>query len=142
MRRFSRLIPYVCCILLVAIEAAPAPTTGTPGIDPYARAAMARTGAVPIGAGDGVAFFAVADEAGRAFDGRCDTVILGTTPAARFWTLTLYDPQGRLVANSAARNSSSILFWFSHYPPSFLSTVTGACKWPVWEFGGGKTGQN
>jgi hypothetical protein len=79
------------------------PRTGTPGTDPYARAAMARNGAVPIGAGDGVAFFAVADEAGRAFDGRCDTVILGTTPAARFWTLTLYDPQGRLVANSAAR---------------------------------------
>jgi hypothetical protein len=79
------------------------PRTGTVGIDPYARAVQARSGAVPVGAGDGVAFFANSDDAGRAFDGRCDVVIKGTTPAARFWTLTLYDPEGRLVANAANR---------------------------------------
>jgi hypothetical protein len=79
------------------------PRTGTAGIDPYARAAQARTGAVPVGAGDGVAFFARVDDAGRPFDGRCDVVIKGTTPAARFWTLTLYSPDGRLVANGAGR---------------------------------------
>ena len=27
----------------------------------------------------------------------------GITPQARFWTLTLYDPDGRLVANSVQR---------------------------------------
>jgi hypothetical protein len=27
----------------------------------------------------------------------------GITPQARFWTLTLYDPEGRLVANSVQR---------------------------------------
>lgn len=79
------------------------PRTGTPGIDPYARAANARSGAVPVGAGDGIAFVATGDDAGRSFDGRCDTVLTGTTPAARFWTVTLYDPDGRLVANSANR---------------------------------------
>ena len=79
------------------------PRTGTASIDPYARAAMARTGAVPIGAGDGVAFFATADDAHRVFDGRCETLVTGTTPAARFWTLTLYDPEGRLVPNAANR---------------------------------------
>lgn len=79
------------------------PRTGTPGIDPYARASFARRGAVPVGAGDGVEFVATADDTGRTFDGRCDTVLKGTTPAARFWTLTLYDPDGRLVANSAGR---------------------------------------
>ena len=30
-------------------------------------------------------------------------VIHGTTPPARFWTLTLYDPDGRLVSNSINR---------------------------------------
>jgi hypothetical protein len=79
------------------------PRTGTAGIDPYARASMARSGAVPVGAGDGVAFVAVGDDGGRAFDGRCETVVKGTTPAARFWTLTLYDPEGRLVANAGNR---------------------------------------
>ena len=40
---------------------------------------------------------------GNALDGRCDVVVSGTTPPARFWTLTLYDPDGRLVANSVNR---------------------------------------
>ena len=36
-------------------------------------------------------------------DGRCDVVVSGVTPAARFWTLTLYDQKGHLVANSLQR---------------------------------------
>lgn len=79
------------------------PRTGTSGIDPYARAAVARTGQLPIGVGDGVAFFARSDDKGRPFDGRCDVDVRGITPPARFWTLTLYDPEGRLVANSVNR---------------------------------------
>jgi hypothetical protein len=80
------------------------PRTGTPGIDPYARAMVARSGELPIGSGDGVAFFARADDNGRLLDGRCNVVLAGTTPQARFWTITLYDPQGRLVANSVQRH--------------------------------------
>ena len=38
------------------------PKTGTAEIDPYARAAIARSGELPIGSGDGVAFFASADD--------------------------------------------------------------------------------
>jgi hypothetical protein len=79
------------------------PRLGSTDIDPYARADIARTGQLPVGLGDGVAFFARNDDAGRPFDGRCDVLMRGTTPAARFWTLTLYDPEGRLVANSANR---------------------------------------
>src|SRR5712692_10374528 len=54
------------------------PKNGTPGIDPYARAMVARTGELPIGSGDGVAFYARVDDAGHA-------------------------PEGRLVANSVQR---------------------------------------
>src|SRR4029453_16442353 len=36
--------------------------------------------------------------------GRCDVLLSATTPQARFWTITLYDPEGRLVANSAQRH--------------------------------------
>jgi len=79
------------------------PKTGTADIDPYARAVIARTGRLPIGSGDGVAFFATADDKGRLFDGRCELTLTGITPPARFWTLTLYDPDGRLVANAAGR---------------------------------------
>ena len=79
------------------------PRTGTADIDPYARAAVARSGELPIGSGDGVAFIARSDEKGRPLDGRCDILISGITPAARFWTLTLYDTQGQLVSNSLQR---------------------------------------
>lgn len=79
------------------------PRTGTSDIDPYARAAVARSGELPIGSGDGVAFITRSDDNGRALDGRCDVKVSGITPAARFWTLTLYDPQGNLVSNSLQR---------------------------------------
>jgi hypothetical protein len=79
------------------------PKTGTADIDPYARAAVARSGELPIGSGDGVAFLARSDEKGRPLDGRCDISVSGITPAARFWTLTLYDTQGHLVSNSLQR---------------------------------------
>jgi hypothetical protein len=79
------------------------PRTGTADIDPYARAAVARSGELPIGSGDGVAFIARSDEKGRPLDGRCDILVSGITPAARFWTLTLYDTQGQLVSNSLQR---------------------------------------
>jgi hypothetical protein len=79
------------------------PKTGTAEIDPYARAVVARSGQLPIGSGDGLAFFARTDDQGRTLDGRCDVVVRGTTPQARFWTVTLYDTDGRLVANSLNR---------------------------------------
>jgi hypothetical protein len=79
------------------------PRTGTTEIDPYARAAIARSGELPVGTGDGIAFTALADDNKRPLDGRCDVVVSGVTPAARFWTLTLYDTKGYLVANTLQR---------------------------------------
>jgi hypothetical protein len=79
------------------------PKTGTADIDPYARATMARNGDLPVASGDGIAFFARIDDAGRRLDGRCEILLEGLTPAARFWTLTLYDPDGRLIVNAADR---------------------------------------
>lgn len=79
------------------------PKTGTSDIDPYARALIARTGELPIGSGDGVAFVARSDDSGAPLDGRCDVVLSGITPPARFWTVTLYDQNGQLVGNAASR---------------------------------------
>ena len=80
------------------------PRNGTVGIDPYARAAIARNGELPVGLGDGIAFTASVDDEGRALDGRCDVVVRGVTPPARYFTVTLYTPSGRLVANSLDRH--------------------------------------
>lgn len=79
------------------------PRTGTSDVDPYSRATITRNGELPIGTGDGIAFTATTDDRSRLLDGRCDVVVSGITPAARFWTLTLYDTNGHLVANTLQR---------------------------------------
>jgi hypothetical protein len=80
------------------------PKNGSVDIDPYARATIARTGELPIGTGDGVAFYARTDDAGNNFDGRCTFTVNGLTPAARYWTLTLYNLDGGLVPNAIDRH--------------------------------------
>ena len=79
------------------------PKTGSQDIDPYGRAVTARTGVLPLASGDGIAFVARADDEGRALDTRCDVVLSGTTPPARYWTLTAYDASGALIANPVGR---------------------------------------
>lgn len=79
------------------------PKTGTSDIDPYSRASIARSGELPVGSGDGVTFLATKDDKGRALNGNCDVTVSGVTPAARFWTLTVYDMKGGLVANTLQR---------------------------------------
>lgn len=79
------------------------PKTGTVEADPYARASIARTGRLPIALGDGVSFTVQEDDDGKALDGRCDVVLNGITPTARYWTVTLYNKDGGLIANSVSR---------------------------------------
>jgi hypothetical protein len=79
------------------------PRRGTTGADPYARAVIARSGELPIGVGDGITFRADLDDSRRPLDGRCDVTVRGTTPSARYFTLTLYAPNGHVVANSLSR---------------------------------------
>jgi hypothetical protein len=79
------------------------PLAGSPDADPYSIAMLARTGEVPLGAGEGLAFNADVDSTGTPLSGACTYKIVGQTPAARLWTLTAYDGGGRLMANAARR---------------------------------------
>ncbi len=72
--------------------------------DPYARSITARTGDVPLGGGEGVLLVAREDSAGRPLAGACTYRMVATIPAARAWTLTLTDRDGRLVDNPSARH--------------------------------------
>ncbi|WP_018389851.1 DUF1214 domain-containing protein [Ancylobacter sp. FA202] len=89
------------------------PRAGTETADPYARAALARAGELPLELADGIAFVATTDSAGRPLDGRCDISVSGSLPQARYWTLTLTDAQGRLIDNAAARTgfTSTEVVW-------------------------------
>jgi hypothetical protein len=113
------------------------PKTGTPGIDPYARAVIARSGELPIGVGDGVAFYAQADDQGKSFDGRCDVDISGVTPTARFWTLTLYDPEGNLVANSVKRHGFTSQEIIRNNDSSFSIRIGPRARYGNWLPSGG-----
>ena len=100
------------------------PKTGTAGADPYARASIARVGRLPTALGDGVAFTASTDDKGRLLDGRCDVMLAGVTPAARFWTITLYNTDGELVANSINRFGFTSQEIVRHADGSFEIAVT------------------
>jgi hypothetical protein len=63
------------------------PSAGTPEADPYTKARDARSGALALGAAEGVTFHAGRDDKGRLLDRRCTYQITGDTPVARFWTL-------------------------------------------------------
>lgn len=79
------------------------PREGTPEINPYQRADFARTGMVPMSAGQGVALTAIRDASTHRLSRDCTYTISGNVPRARFWTLGIYDIEGYPFANAAKR---------------------------------------
>jgi hypothetical protein len=108
------------------------PRSGTRDVDPYARATIARSGELPVASGDGVAFVARTDDDGKPLDGRCSVAITGTTPQARFWTLTLYDPQGRLIGNVVDRQGFTSEEIVRHADGSFEIVVAPRARPGNW----------
>ncbi|PTW57674.1 hypothetical protein C8N35_110153 [Breoghania corrubedonensis] len=79
------------------------PTAGTPDADPYSAATTARTGQIPLGKGEGLAFFADRDRSGNRLVPSCDYRLVGQTPPGRLWTLTSTDAHGHLMKTQAGR---------------------------------------
>ena len=80
------------------------PRSGATDADPYTKAVLARTGEIPLGLGEGLAFRAGRDSAGQPLIGACSYRVTGRVPPTRYWTLTLNGPDGGLVANEAQRS--------------------------------------
>jgi hypothetical protein len=76
---------------------------GTLEADPYTRAALERSGEIPLAAGEGLQFVARVDDSGATLDPRCLYVVGRATPPARYWTLSLVDAEGFPVENPAQR---------------------------------------
>jgi len=83
---------------------------GIPTPDPYTRAFIARSGALELGATEGIQFIASTDSDNKKLDRNCRYRIDGRTPAARFWTLVpvssddgmpIARPDGQLDFHSA-----------------------------------------
>ena len=85
---------------------------GSTDADPYTRAALERSGEIPLALGEGLKLVARVDSDGRPLDRRCVYKIGPHTPTARYWTLSLVDRNGFPVENAAGRygfRSSEIL---------------------------------
>ncbi len=80
------------------------PKAGSPDADPYLRAERARDGEVPLGVAEGLTFYARGDDTGAPLQSRCDLLVGGATPPARFWTLTALTPRGRLIETKLGRH--------------------------------------
>jgi hypothetical protein len=84
---------------------------GTVGADPYTRARTIRHGSLPISGNVARTFEARTDDTGQRLHSSCDYVIEGNALHDGWWSLTVYDDQGRLIPNAAERhafNSSTI----------------------------------
>jgi hypothetical protein len=85
---------------------------GSAEADPYTRARIARSGEIPLAIGEGLELIARVDDGGRPLDSRCLYEVGPRAPVARYWTLSLADPNGWPTHNPANRygfRSSEIL---------------------------------
>ena len=74
---------------------------GTKATDPVTRAAVARAGLLALPATETVYWSAKTDAAGAPLDGNCRYRLSGKPLDARWWSVTIYDAKGYLVANPA-----------------------------------------
>jgi len=108
------------------------PRAGSLEIDPYTRALLVRTGLIPLGAGEGVSLVAKTDSEDHALSGRCDYRLTGPMPPARYWTVSVFAPDGTLVENADERygfTSSEVLRDASHPVEIALSTQARPGNW-------------
>lgn len=73
--------------------------------DPYTRAHIARSGDLPITSASGLTFFASTDSDGRSLSSYCDYEIIARPLAALWWTIAVFDEDGKLIPNKAARHA-------------------------------------
>jgi hypothetical protein len=78
-------------------------SAGRPDADPYTRAHFARYGTLPFSAELSLSYVAFADSDGRRLHSSCDYSVEGTEPATSWWSLSVFDDHGLLIANPARR---------------------------------------
>ena len=78
---------------------------GTADAGAYTRAVVALRGLLALPRREARYYNAAVDDAGRPLDGRCHYRVSGARHGGSWWSLTLYDRDGYLVANPAGIHS-------------------------------------
>lgn len=73
--------------------------------DPYTRAHFARIGALPLPSDVAETYLARTDDDGGALHSSCDYVLELKPPAGAWWSLAVFDADGRLIQNAAERHA-------------------------------------
>lgn len=79
------------------------PLVGTSGDDAYSRLYIAITSILALNRSESIYFEARTDADGGALSAACDYTLSGLPPAARWWSVTAYGPNDRLIPNEAGR---------------------------------------
>jgi hypothetical protein len=80
---------------------------GRPDADPYTRAHTARNGLLPLSSTAELTFKAKTDSRGAQLSSACDYAVVMDDFDPVWWSLAVYDGQGRLIANAADRYAFS-----------------------------------
>ena len=81
---------------------------GRPDADPYTRAHTARNGLLPVSSTLEVTFRAKTDSEGGRLTSSCDYAVTMQGPEPAWWSLAVFDGQGRLIQNGADRYAFNI----------------------------------
>lgn len=76
---------------------------GRSGADPYTRAHTARVGTLQIASDTGGVYEASTDTQGAYLHSSCDYIIEGPSTQGQWWSLSVFDSHGRVIANDAQR---------------------------------------
>jgi hypothetical protein len=92
---------------------------GNPNADHYTRAHVARSGRLPLTSTVARYFIARKDSTGAALSSNCEYIVVGAPLNAPWWSLTLYDQYGGLIANPSSRYSFNSEELLRHSDGSF-----------------------
>jgi len=85
---------------------------GREDADPYTRAHFIRRGTLPVSTAFVLTYEAISDGEGQRLHSSCEYALEGDEPTARFWSISVFDEDGRLIPNAADRyayNSATLL---------------------------------
>jgi hypothetical protein len=78
-------------------------SAGRADADPYTRAHFARLGTLQFSAELSLTYVANSDSEGRRLHSSCDYSVEGSEPGTGWWSLSVFDDSGQLIANPANR---------------------------------------
>jgi len=78
---------------------------GDPSADPYTKARVARSGRLPVVSTTAMEFVARTDARGEPLESRCHYEVRVPQVPALWWSLALYDGEGRPIDNAADRHA-------------------------------------